>query len=66
MPVPAPLVFHAAGIDLHAHDALDEPTSHQAPTSEMRTTWIIQAVEILDRPRLTRYVERFSAAICIR
>ncbi len=61
MAVPAPLVFHAAAINLHEpHTALDEPSGDEALLGEVRAARIIQAVERLSRPRFLFQVETFG------
>ena len=57
--VPAPLVLHAAAVDLHeAHAALDQPPRHQALLGEMRSTWDCRGrTAPCDRGRLAVDVE---------
>ena len=59
--VPAPLVLHAAAVDLHeAHAALDQPPGDQALPGEVRALRIVEAVERLRRPRFAFEVEAFG------
>ena len=59
--VPAPLVLHAAAVDLHeAHAALDHAAGHEALLGEVGAARVVEAVEVLHLARLAADVERLG------
>ena len=66
--VPAPLVLHAAAVDLHEpHAALDQPPGDQALLGEVRALGIVEAVQLADRlPARASMSSASGAAICMR
>ncbi len=67
MAVPAPLVLHAAGIDLHAaHAALDHAAGNQALLREVSALGVVQTIQRLRRRTFLLHIERLGAAICMR
>ena len=66
--VPAPLVLHAAGVDLHeAHAALDQPAGDQALLGEVVAALVVEAVQLVDVLAARWSMSSASgAAICMR
>ena len=59
--VPRALVLHASGIDLYeAHAALDHTTRNQTLAGEVRTSLIVQAIQLLNVFRFAIDIQRLG------
>ena len=57
VPIPASLVFHTSGINLHeAHAALHQSPRHQALPREVFAGGIVEAIKLLNHLRLARNI----------